>query len=102
MQLENASPAYDDYDELVEFFNKINTDEARCEAAITNIKKYGSKTQQYKANVAFLYFKNTEGSSRKRARDRILDIQEDVRVDWANYLTIWGYDIKSAGQVKFT
>ena len=100
MQLENASPAYDDYDELVEFFNKINTDEARCEAAITNIKKYGSKTQQYKANVAFLYFKNTEGSSSKRARDRILKIQEDVRVKWATYLKSFGYAVK-ADQVVF-
>ena len=101
MQIEDASPVYD-FDELVAFFKKINSDEARCETAIQNIEKYGTPSQQYAAKIAFFYFKNTEGSSRKRARDRILDIQEDVRVDWANYLTIWGYDIKSAGQVKFT
>lgn len=100
MQIEDASPVYD-FDELVEFFKKINSDEALCETAITNIAKYGTPSQQYAAKTAFLYFKNTEGSSSKRARDRILKIQEDVRVKWASYLKSCGYAIISADQVVF-
>ena len=99
MQIEDASPVYD-FDELVAFFKKINSDEARCETAIQNIEKYGTPSQQYAAKIAFLYFKNTEGSSSKRARDRILKIQEDVRVKWATYLKSFGYAVK-ADQVVF-
>lgn len=99
MQIEDASPVYD-FDELVAFFKKINSDEARCETAIQNIEKYGTPSQQYAAKIAFFYFKNTEGSSSKRARDRILKIQEDVRVKWATYLKSFGYAVK-ADQVVF-
>ena len=100
MQIEDASPVYD-FDELVEFFKKINSDEALCETAITNIAKYGTPSQQYAAKTAFLYFKNTKGSSSDKGRDKIFQILEDVRVKWAIYLKNCGCNITSAEQVVF-
>lgn len=101
MQIKNASPVYDDYDELVEFFNKINTDEARCKSAIEDIHKYGYLAEEVSARIAYMYFKNTEGSSSDKGRDKIFQILEDVRFRWAIYLKNCGCDITSADQVVF-
>ncbi len=100
MQIENASPVYD-LNELVEFFNKINSDEARCENAIQNIVKYGTKNDKVRAKKAYLYFKNTKGSSSDKGRDKIFQILEDIRVKWAIYLKKCGCNITSADQVVF-
>ena len=64
-------------------------------------ESFYTKNDKVRAKKAYLYFKNTKGSSSDKGRDKIFQILEDIRVKWAIYLKKCGCNITSADQVVF-